>query len=90
MPEISAGLIVAYFDTVNAGAKRDGGSYTAIAAALGVAPDTALFLSDVPAELDAAVAAGWRAIGVRRPGEPAEGWDFGAHPVVSSFAEVEP
>jgi enolase-phosphatase E1 len=85
-----SGLIVAYFDTVNAGAKRDHESYVAIAAALGVAPSTALFLSDVPAELDAAVAAGWRAIGVRRAGEPAEAWDFGDHPVVSSFAEVEP
>jgi enolase-phosphatase E1 len=84
------GLIVAYFDTVNAGAKRDAGSYSAIAASLGVVPAAALFLSDVPAELDAAVAAGWRAIGLRRPGEPAEAWDFGPHAVVSSFAEVDP
>jgi enolase-phosphatase E1 len=85
-----SGLIVAYFDTVNAGAKRDRQSYAAIAAALDVAPSAALFLSDAPAELDAAVAAGWRAIGVRRTGEPAEAWDFGVHPVVSTFAEVEP
>ncbi len=85
-----SGLIVAYFDTTNAGAKRDSGSYAKIAASLGVAPATALFLSDVPAELDAAVAAGWRAIGVRRAGEPAEAWDFGPHSVVGSFAEVEP
>ena len=75
---------------MNAGAKRDRESYDAIAAALGVAPDAAMFLSDVPAELDAAVSAGWRAIGVRRTGEPAEAWDFGAHTVVSSFAEVAP
>ena len=34
-----SGLIVAYFDTVNAGAKRDHGSYAAIAASLGVAPE---------------------------------------------------
>ena len=33
-----SGLIVAYFDTVNAGAKRDRESYVAIAASLGVAP----------------------------------------------------
>ena len=68
-----SGLIVAYFDTVNAGAKRDRGSYAAIAASLGVAPPAALFLSDVPAELDAAVAAGWRAIGVRRAGRTCRG-----------------
>ena len=85
-----SGLILGYFDTVNAGAKRDRESYDAIAAVLGVAPDAAMFLSDVPAELDAAVSAGWRAIGVRRTGEPAEAWDFGAHTVVSSFAEVAP
>jgi enolase-phosphatase E1 len=84
------GLIAAYFDTVNAGAKRDAASYAAIATSLRVAPVDALFLSDVPAELDAAVAAGWRAIGVCRPGEPAEAWDFGPHRVVASFAEVEP
>jgi enolase-phosphatase E1 len=84
------GLIAAYFDTVNAGAKRDVRSYSTIAASLGVDPAAALFLSDVPAELDAAVSAGWRAVGVRRAGEPAEGWDFGPHPVVASFAEVEP
>ena len=83
-------LIVAYFDTVNAGAKRECASYGAIAGSLGIAPEAALFLSDVPAELDAAVAAGVRAIGVQRAGEPAEAWDFGAHPVVRSFAEVEP
>ena len=34
-----SGLIVAYFDTVNAGAKRDHESYVAIAEALGVAPE---------------------------------------------------
>ena len=85
-----SGLIVAYFDTVNAGPKRNRASYAAIAASLGITPTEALFLSDVPAELDAAADAGWRAIGLRRPGEPAEAWDFGRHPVVTSFAEVEP
>ena len=84
-----SGLMVGYFDTVNAGPKRDRASYAAIAASLGVEPAAALFLSDVPAELDAAVAAGWRATGVRRAGEPAEAWDFGPHPVVASFDEVE-
>jgi enolase-phosphatase E1 len=81
-------LIAAYFDTVNAGPKREKASYDAIAAALGVARADALFLSDVPAELDAAVGAGWQAVGVRRIGEPAAAWDFGMHRVVASFDEL--
>jgi enolase-phosphatase E1 len=85
-----SGLFVGFFDTATAGPKRNRDSYAKIAASLGVESAAALFLSDVPAELDAAVAAGWRAIGVRRTGEPAEAWDFGEHPVVASFAEVEP
>jgi enolase-phosphatase E1 len=84
-----SGLIGGYFDTVSAGPKRERASYAAIAAALGVEPDALVFLSDVPAELDAAVAAGWRTIGVRRVGEPAQAWDFGRHAVVASFDEVE-
>ena len=42
----------------------------------------AMFLSDVPAELDAAAAAGWRTLGVARAGEPFGDADFGAHRVV--------
>lgn len=82
-------LISAYFDTTNAGPKREKASYEAITAALGVPPSQVLFLSDVPAELDAATAAGWQGVGVRRSGEPAEGWEFGSHPLVSSFAELQ-
>ncbi|TKK86479.1 acireductone synthase [Herbidospora galbida] len=79
-------LIEHHFDTVNAGPKRESASYERIAAALGT--DDLLFLSDVPAELDAAAAAGWQAIGLRRPGEPSERADFGAHRVVTSFEEI--
>lgn len=85
-----SGLFAEFFDTVTAGPKRDADSYRAIADALGVAPSQIVFLSDVPAELDAAVAAGWRTVGVRRDGEPAAAWDFGPHPVVTSFDEVGP
>ncbi|WP_204040634.1 acireductone synthase [Acrocarpospora phusangensis] len=81
-------LIERNFDTVNAGPKREPASYRRIAAALETPPGDVLFLSDVPAELDAAAAAGWRVTGVRRPGEPNEHARFGAHPVVASFEEI--
>ncbi len=82
-------LVDEYFDTVNAGPKREAGSYDAIAAALGRAPGELLFLSDLPAELHAARAAGWQVVGVRREGEPNAGADFGDLPVVTSFDQVE-
>ncbi|MFC6080095.1 acireductone synthase [Sphaerisporangium aureirubrum] len=82
-------MILHHFDTVNAGPKREAPSYTRIAEALGAPPGELLFLSDVPAELDAAAAAGWRTVGVRRPGEPNGQADFGAHPTVASFEEIK-
>ncbi|WP_248958606.1 acireductone synthase [Sphaerisporangium perillae] len=81
-------LIEQYFDTVLAGPKREQASYRRIAETLDQPAGRLLFLSDVPAELDAASAAGWRAIGVRRPGEPSENADFGAHPIITSFDEL--
>lgn len=82
------GLFAAHFDTVNAGPKREEPSYRAIAAALGASPDRIVFFSDVPAELDAARAAGWQTVGVARAGEPFEDADFGPHPTVTSFEEI--
>jgi enolase-phosphatase E1 len=82
-------MVDAYFDTVNAGPKRDASSYDTIAAALGEEPGRLLFLSDLPAELDAARAAGWQAVGVRRAGEPNAGADFGDVPVVASFDQLD-
>ncbi|GLW10977.1 enolase-phosphatase E1 [Microtetraspora sp. NBRC 13810] len=81
-------LVEHHFDTVNAGPKREPASYLRIAETLGP-PAGLLFLSDVPAELDAAAAAGWRTTGVRRPGEPSADADFGAHPVIASFEEIK-
>jgi enolase-phosphatase E1 len=60
-------LIDAHFDT-SVGAKRDPESYARIAAALRISAARTLFLSDVPAELAAARAAGCRAILCVRPG----------------------
>jgi enolase-phosphatase E1 len=81
-------LVEQHFDTVNAGPKRESMSYRRIAQTLGGPADTLLFLSDVPAELDAAADAGWQTVGVRRPGEPSAQTGFGAHPLVSSFGEL--
>ncbi|GAB3005543.1 acireductone synthase [Saccharothrix stipae] len=66
-----------HFDTVNAGPKREASSYLKIASVLG--STDIRFYSDVPAELDAAAEAGWRTVGVRRPGEPYGDADFGPH-----------
>ncbi|MFI5958728.1 acireductone synthase [Cryptosporangium sp. NPDC051539] len=81
-------LIEDYFDTVKAGSKREASSYDTIASSLGVTGAQILFLTDLPAELDAAAAAGWQVTGVRREGEPNFGADFGSHEVVASFDEV--
>lgn len=82
------GLFAHHFDTANAGPKREEPAYRAIAAALGAEPGAIGFLSDVPAELDAAAAAGWATVGVARPGEPYGDAGFGAHPTVATLAAV--
>jgi enolase-phosphatase E1 len=82
------GLFSRHFDTVNAGPKREAPSYQAIAAGLEADPARIVFFSDVPAELDAARAAGWQTVGVARAGEPFGDADFGPHPTIGSFDEV--
>ncbi|CCH28468.1 acireductone synthase [Actinosynnema sp. NPDC047251] len=77
------GLFEHHFDTVNAGPKREAPSYRAIAAVLG--SDDITFYSDVPAELHAAAEAGWRTVGVARPGEPYGDADFSPHRTVSAL-----
>lgn len=79
-------LLGEYFDLSSAGPKRAAGSYRRIAADLGVAAEQILFLSDHPDELDAAVAAGWSAIGVHRPGEPNQ--PRPPHRWIASFTEL--
>ena len=73
--------IAGYYDTANAGPKREVASYEAIAKAIGATPASLLFCSDVVAELDAARNAGWQVVRVRRPGEAHAGED-------SSYPEV--
>ncbi|MGW0518200.1 acireductone synthase [Crossiella sp. NPDC003009] len=82
-----SGYLSGHFDLATAGPKREAESYRRISAALGVPAAETLFLSDVAAELDAAVEAGWQAIGVRRPGE-AHG-PAGGHRWIAEFGELE-
>jgi enolase-phosphatase E1 len=82
-------LLAGYFDTANAGPKREPRSYARIAAAIGRPPAEIVFLSDVAAELDAARAAGWQTVGVRRPGEPCYAVGVGDHLAVATFAALD-
>ena len=73
-----------YFDTTT-GPKRDMHSYQRIAAELRCRPEEVLFVSDVPAELDAARGAGMRtALCVRGAAPDTEN----GHPVIHTFAEL--
>ncbi|HEV7502806.1 MAG TPA: acireductone synthase [Vicinamibacteria bacterium] len=77
-------LIHGYFDTTT-GAKGAAHSYRRIAEALRVAPAAVLFVSDVPAELDAARTAGMgTALCVRDGGTP----PAADHPVLRTFDEI--
>ncbi|MFE8604643.1 acireductone synthase [Archangium violaceum] len=80
-------LFSGYFDT-GMGGKKETASYAAIARELGLPAAEVLFLSDVRAELDAAVAAGLLAVCLVR-GEGPE-VDPGPHPVARSFDDVHP
>lgn len=76
-----------YYDTANAGPKREPTSYQAIAESIGTDPATLLFCSDVVAELDAAHAAGWQVVRVRRPGE-SHAADDSAWPEVAEMTDI--
>ncbi|MGQ4614352.1 acireductone synthase [Nocardia sp. R7R-8] len=80
-------LISGYFDLSTAGGKRESSSYDKIAGAIGVPAERILFLSDHPDELDAAVAAGWRVVGLARPGEP--NLPRPPHQWVDTFADID-
>ena len=73
-----APLFSGWFDTTT-GPKREAMSYLMIADALGVSPADMLFLSDIMAEIDAAKAAGMRAMLIDR--EHGQG-------DIASFAEI--
>ncbi|MFF3849338.1 acireductone synthase [Streptomyces sp. NPDC002328] len=81
-------LVLGLFDTENAGPKQEPESYRRIARATALAPERHLFLSDRPGELDAARAAGWHAVGIRRPGEPYYEQGVGDHAQAGTFDEI--
>lgn len=83
-----ASLISGWFDLTTSGPKREAASYQRIADVIGQPPEKVLFLSDHPDELDAALVAGWSAIGVVRPGEP--NTSRPPHSWIDSFAELDP
>lgn len=79
-------LIAGYFDT-RTGAKASSASYSAIAAAMNVAPAEVLFFSDVVRELNAAREAGCATRLVIRPGNaPAE--NANGHSSLESFVAL--
>lgn len=78
-------LLSGHYDTTT-GPKREAGSYRAIAADAGVLPGEILFLSDIPAELDAAAEAGLRVCLLERPGNAPVGQV--QHPRVATFDQL--
>lgn len=73
-----------HFDTTT-GNKKDSLSYTKIAQMINVQMDNILFLSDNPDELDAANRAGYRILGLHRPGNT---FNLNGYNSVSSFDEI--
>jgi enolase-phosphatase E1 len=76
-----------HYDTT-LGSKRDAASYATIARAFDLPPHDILFLSDVPAELDAARRAGLQTCLVRRPGNGPVSADC-PHRQIHCFTELE-
>ncbi|MFF4273922.1 acireductone synthase [Streptomyces sp. NPDC001536] len=81
-------LVSGLYDTENAGPKQEPESYRRIAESTGVEPARLLFLSDRPGELDAARAAGWHTVGIRRTGEPYYEQGVGDHAEAGAFDEI--
>lgn len=80
-------LFSGHYDT-STGPKKEASSYAAIANDWGLPPGDVLFLSDVPAELDAANGAGMRAALVCRPGnQPVD--DACKADRLASFAQLQ-
>jgi enolase-phosphatase E1 len=81
------GLLEERFDLENAGAKNDPDSYRRIGRVIGGSGPPPVFLSDTAYELDAATAAGWTAVGVRRDHDP-RGPEVPGHVTVSALDQL--
>lgn len=75
-----------HYDTT-LGPKRDPASYAAIAADMALPPAAILFLSDLPAELDAARASGMGVALASRPGNPPTPPDL-PYPQITDFRQI--
>ncbi len=82
-----SGLLRGHFDLGNAGAKTEAASYRSITRAIGTPPHLTVFLSDRVGELDAAAAAGWQTVAVRRPEDPST--PMGEHPLVAALDQIQ-
>ncbi|WP_030257719.1 MULTISPECIES: acireductone synthase [Streptomyces] len=82
-----SGLLRGHFDLGNAGAKTEAASYRSITRAIGTPPHLTVFLSDRVGELDAAAAAGWQTVAVRRPEDPSA--PMGEHPLVAALDQIQ-
>ncbi|MER5558843.1 acireductone synthase [Streptomyces sp. NPDC002506] len=63
-------LLDGYFDLTTAGGKTHPASFEAIEKSIGTTAESIVFASDVAEELDAAAAAGWQTVAVRRDDDP--------------------
>lgn len=81
-------LISGHYDTTT-GPKREAASYAQIATDWRLPPARVLFLSDIVAELDAALSAGMQTALVLRPGNTAVEPGH-SHRVIESFADLPP
>jgi enolase-phosphatase E1 len=75
-----------FYDTTT-GPKKESASYSKIAGDFGLPAGEILFLSDVPAELDAARSAGMQTALAKRPGNAVVNAGHG-HAEISSFADI--
>ena len=82
-----SGLFAAFFDTA-LGGKREQDSYATIAKVMELPSEQVLFLSDIPAELRAAQAAGMQVLGLARHGLPMS-VEAAAFEWCRSFADVD-
>jgi enolase-phosphatase E1 len=82
-------LLSHHFDTETIGPKRAVGSFVAIAGRLGRPVSELVFCSDLTAELDAARAAGWHTVGVRRAGDQYFDAGVGDHLAITSFDQLD-
>jgi enolase-phosphatase E1 len=82
------GVFSGYFDTA-IGAKVEAASYAAIARQIGLAPDEILFLTDMPAEVVAARAAGLKVARIDRALAAEAAHDEDGVLVAGSFGPVD-